>query len=1115
MNKRFSTLLAAALVAGGVSVFAQTKAISADDVWKDIKSGDFITLNDASNGMVELRDVEDGIIKTNAINTGNFTNLPLSKTFTALWKVEIIKSTSTAGWDTYRFVNKATQTPLAVELKTNGKDANGNGVSTTEVVLNEDGNDEWGWNSELGLYAVTSDSTFFLTVTSGTAYLTSVKGGVKEAIATKTSFPLSPFVVTPTAVSGSRELSANDFNYLVGSTGKLYFGHDKDVANVTDITKWPNILTAKTWEASPANNVAGDCWDNAKLFVLSSKADSTGATSDTWRKPSLLMVDTLMYDYAATSLNVLTIDTLKDKINYDANGNILNWSALELADGGAKQFTKGTGASAKTYAYRSAQTARFGGEYFFTNDSLVLKAKRYPVKTAVTGGTTELSNSTEYSGANAGQIALRVLNDNKIVLTPAPANTDLTTADKAKEANFKLPYIYTKMDDPEDGRTTQEDGLYKIKDAKSGKYLAVAINYVDSIAKWTEIDGDFQALDHMPAYQWVVLQNREGKSTSSIKIANREYPAKNTKDIQLMFDEDEKVYYMDGTKAIYVTFEEVADVAKSDTLLGYRNFDKDSLKVVTYTFNHFSPYDASHYIGVTADDDSTLTVKDYESSFKLAQLSDKAVKYGYNVTDAVAKRIPGLKNLYRNVYTAAVRDGSVNNGKNIFRNEDGKFAVDATAAAMQFYFKENNCDNGKHFYALIALSNDTTKAGVAENTKKAVLKAEEMANINTSVFAIEMFDAPLYRRFNTELEGVKDGKDVALALNFKEYYRGEYLMDENNNNFQDEVVDYLGIWTKDKATGLSFHVDTAWVNRGLGYIKPQYLISVDRDVIGKIDAEPCHLDHEHLNGITEWTCPHATQAKAGYTVAKYLVNFQDSVAAERARGVKDVKNPYLFGKYTRVGFEKALHIGDSLIFLVNGFEKVDNAKLDTAEIIKAYKAAKIDKTYIKDLAAINDNHQTYTWSFRYIKSENAAAATTEEEVPFLIESMAEEAIQPTSAAWLKSQDGCLVLSEEGESTFANAKTGGDNALIFNIELGSEDDMATDNEVIATSEVAVIAGEGQVTIAGAAGKKVVITNILGQTVANTVISSDNATIAAPAGVVVVAIEGEEAVKAIVK
>ena len=66
-----------------------------------------------------------------------------------------------------------------------------------------------------------------------------------------------------------------------------------------------------------------------------------------------------------------------------------------------------------------------------------------------------------------------------------------------------------------------------------------------------------------------------------------------------------------------------------------------------------------------------------------------------------------------------------------------------------------------------------------------------------------------------------------------------------------------------------------------------------------------------------------------------------------------------------------------------------------------------------------------------------------------------------------------------------------------------------------SEVTVIAANGAIQIVGAQGKKVVVSNILGQTIANTVISSDNATIAAPAGVVVVAVEGEEAVKAIVK
>ena len=1103
MNKRFSTLLAAVLVAGGVSASAQTKAVDADDILANAKSGDYVTLNDGDNDFLRVVLNSDDE-KTNALTTypgmKSLDGATIKNAFSAMWEVSIIEPTSAAGIPTYKFVNKLTQQSLAVDLVTNGK----NGVSTTEVELDEYGNDEWAFNSALGLYAVKGDSTFYIKKNGRIAVLAAVEGGVREAIEAAST---DAFVITPTSITDkpSVDLTPANFNLLAGATGKLYFANGKDVKNPS--TDPENILTAYAWEARSATNV--DSLTNKKFYLL-----RKGQVSKTGN-PYMLMTDTLYYGITETDaqrLNKLVVDTLHSKPKWNASGaNTL---------GGQKGYwvNRGTADKPEWDVHRPSAAAVFTGKYYFAEDSLVLNAA---YQALVTGSATpvhgqERISATAYA-SGLGQLALKVLDGNKIVLTPAVvALSDETTA---KNNDYILPLIQTKMDDPEDGRVTVSDNLYKIKNVENGKYFAVAINYADSVARWTEVDEDFQSLDHMPAYQWVVLQNRKGQKTSKVTITNREYP-KNTQSIQLMEDEDGKMYFNNGTDDIYVAFEEVAAAAKSDTLLGYRNFDKDSLKVVTYTFNHFSPYDASHFIGVMADDDSTLTVKDYESSFRLVQpVKDgkavDAVQYGYKVTKDVAERIPGLKNLYRNTYKAVVRDGSANNGKSIFRNEDGKFAVDETAAAMDFYFKENNCDNGKHYYALIALSNDTTKAGVAENTKKAVLKAEEMANINTSVFAIEMFDAPLYRRFNTELEGVKDGKDIALNLNFKEFYRGEYLMDENNENFQDEVVDYLGIWTKDKATGLSFHVDTAWVNRGLGYIKPQYLISVDRKVVDAIAAEPCHLDHEHLNGITEWTCPHATQAKAGYTVAKFLVNFQDSAKAEKARGVKDAKNPYLFGKYYRAGFEKAMHIGDSLIFLVNGFENMDVNKLDTAEIVKAYTAAKINKTYIKDLAAINDNHQTYTWSFRYIKPEDAATATEEKEVPFLIESMAKEAIQPTTAAWLKSQDGCLVLSEEGESTFANAKTGGDNALIFNIEMGSEGDMATDNETIATSEVIVIAGNGNVQITGAQGKKVVISNILGQTVANTVIASDNAVIAAPQGVVVVAVEGEEAVKAIVK
>ena len=68
---------------------------------------------------------------------------------------------------------------------------------------------------------------------------------------------------------------------------------------------------------------------------------------------------------------------------------------------------------------------------------------------------------------------------------------------------------------------------------------------------------------------------------------------------------------------------------------------------------------------------------------------------------------------------------------------------------------------------------------------------------------------------------------------------------------------------------------------------------------------------------------------------------------------------------------------------------------------------------------------------------------------------------------------------------------------------------TANETIedATSAVSVVATEGGVIVKGAEGKNVIVSTILGKVVANEVVSSDNATIAAPAGIVVVSVDGE--------
>ena len=74
---------------------------------------------------------------------------------------------------------------------------------------------------------------------------------------------------------------------------------------------------------------------------------------------------------------------------------------------------------------------------------------------------------------------------------------------------------------------------------------------------------------------------------------------------------------------------------------------------------------------------------------------------------------------------------------------------------------------------------------------------------------------------------------------------------------------------------------------------------------------------------------------------------------------------------------------------------------------------------------------------------------------------------------------------------------------------------TANESVSASEVKVIAVDGAINIKNAAGKNVVVSTILGQIVANEVLTSDNATISVPAGIAIVSVDGEEAVKVSVR
>ena len=714
-------------------------------------------------------------------------------------------------------------------------------------------------------------------------------------------------------------------------------------------------------------------------------------------------------------------------------------------------------------------------------------------------------------------------------------------------------------------KTSIANGLYIIKNAK-GQVLAAPIHENDNVGhnqvEWVTLDE--QDPMHMPAYQWVItktLNSEASQATSPIKVVNREF-LETYNNVQLRLNDkneiDASYDLLDG-----VTFVQITDSAIiKDKKLGYKYLAKNELIVNKYKFNYLNPFTQDYWIANGADKDSLIYVKEAANEYTLTEGS--TAEYGIDVDATLLKKIPGLAQLERTNYVIAK-----NKTAKLVKAYGSKYSMGAAnygtvAEVDTFFFKENNHYDGKHYYAILEtaydntkhaayiadLNKETSKVGIADDGMTAGLKVQLLNESRTSAFTVEPSDAPLYRRFNKAILG-EDEKDGPDSLLFVEKYRKEYLMDEGNSSFTDEFVDYLGIWSKEKAENkLAMRIDTAWLNRGAGNVKPQYLISVARDDQGAIETIPCdEADDKHFyiddKGVAhktdKWHCQHAKQGRTGFAYGKYLVSFADSARMKdsNTKPWMDITNGY-----TRVGFVKAVHAGDSLFILVNEFKNMKPADLDTADIVKAYTAAKINGKYIVNLQG--DQHKNVTWSFRYVDPDKAANVTEEDPNvnAFMFESNVYtdekldtpdydavagaqkniplsnvhglgNAIAPNYAAWLKMQNGCLVLTRY-DSDFNSSKTGGDAALVFNVAQKTDaDDMVTSIDGANVEGVSVVATNGAVTVQGAAGKPVVITNILGKVVAETVLSSDNATIAVPAGIVAVAVDGEEAVKVVVK
>lgn len=199
-----------------------------------------------------------------------------------------------------------------------------------------------------------------------------------------------------------------------------------------------------------------------------------------------------------------------------------------------------------------------------------------------------------------------------------------------------------------------------------------------------------------------------------------------------------------------------------------------------------------------------------------------------------------------------------------------------------------------------------------------------------------------------------------------------------------------------------------------------------------------------------------------YTTADYLVNMIDSAKAgnEAYKYTNVAQN--IEHTYYRFGFVPAVHKGSSL-FITN----------DTN----------------KEIALDNDLTKA-SFAFRYTDTGRDN---------FYIETIYDE----TTPGWVKILNEVPVVTADIQE-----------AEVYQVKKATTAPTAN-GAISAEAGVSIEAINGAVIVKNAAGKKVTVNNVLGKPVAAQLLSSDRETISVPGGIVVVSVEGAEAVKTVVK
>ena len=1132
MNKKFSTLVACLLLATSVgTVSAQTfqgtlpafdngganvKEIVGTQYYQLSGYTDISASGAATGGLLAMTGTPgDYKLEYVAASTTNLNN--------TLWTI----TSRDNGFGTllFTFTNKATGEVLAINTADATKENDSNNATLAAEAIKVGGTlSEWRWynfNKEadkkfdgtalIEASFANGDSTVALGF-SGTDVV-AVKAKNNENY--QASFAAANQLKVTPYTANSVKLSAYDLNTRLQSLTEVKNFNLKFTPDAQN-NQWENWLSK---QALIAEGI-----DGTNFEVVT---DPTNDKTETWVR---------LHDAATDSKKYVYLDTA-----YVADKNI-QYADLKLrfAFAEPKALTDPSATAEKAMKMRGA----FAFTLFPSNDSLAVAVANVEKKA---DGSTDFWRTYTYTqttaATSANFVKLAYLTDGTggtkvhsevTVGAPETGNTlrtKITLTEEAKTARVK---------------TTLQSGLYFIRlntadvkrSALNGAYWKANITgnqlrYANEES--SQALGSIQNFGHMPEAQWVVEQSAYGvNGQQTVTIINREFPDQKIANVQLYKAGDGSVQavYATGniiTAADTLTFKEVKDVkpevkaAYTDTYFGYLTIDSTVLAERIFNLDYLSGIKMGNYVNVLdskSDSIIYVDVKGEKVTLVLETVPAKAEGfYGYQGTLTT-----GTNKLFqptrRTAYNIKVKDGNklIANSKYVVsvdgdKNATGKpvYAISDVKKedAAMFFLKENNTvvtEDGKDicYYALIdasatALTSGnwntadslytftaaTNRAGIKDGSL--VMSSEKNSEERIAAFALTEDNSPLYRRL-----GVSDPEDglADMTTDTAKIYRinatsREYLYEDAYSAYSKEKgINFLGVEGKGDSKAASLFIDTAYVRNETNM--PQYMFAVGVTVVPEglmCPENPEHNTPEYI--ANHGDCGHKVQTK-GYVYGRYLINAQDSVAS--APNGKD----YIWNeKYTRLAFVPAKHIEDTLVIYRNGKPSLAS----------------------EDSIFLGNNAHNKVTDERPNGIKNPVFAlrliNDEPQCDFLIESAGNHKI-PTdnTGKWIAIKNGVPVVASY--NTYKDAIL---DAEHFNIEKTAE--TPTANEGISTSEVSVVAGNGKIIIKGAQGKTVAISNVLGQTIANTVLSSDNAEIAAPAGVVVVAVEGEAAVKAIVK